>query len=184
MSGLDLPTGAHQLDSVFSGLVPGRMQLATLPTVQVPLFVTASSRVEGPGPARSAARAQRRCPPTLARGPTGIPPESGCVVIAAASCGAAASPVAPASGCPPDGQRRCYHPARYSLAALLAEERRLIDAYAASPVPITSVGSLRDFSGLQVGVEPSTPASVRGTTRSSVPVVIVEQTPAIPISGP
>jgi hypothetical protein len=75
-------------------------------------------------------------------------------------------------------------PRRYSLAALLAEERRLIDAYAASPVPITSVGSLRDFSGLQVGVEPSTPASVRGTTRSSVPVVIVEQTPAIPISGP
>jgi hypothetical protein len=73
MIGLDLPTGAHQLDSVFSGLVPGRMQLATLPTVRVPLFVTASSRVEGPGPARSAARAQRRCPPTLARGPTGIP---------------------------------------------------------------------------------------------------------------
>jgi hypothetical protein len=73
------------------------------------------------------------------------------------------------------------HPTRYSLAALLAEARRLMDAYVDSEVPITSVGPLRNYSGLQVGVEPSTPASVRDTVRSSVPVVIVDQAPAIPI---
>jgi hypothetical protein len=75
------------------------------------------------------------------------------------------------------------HPARYSLATLLAEARQLQDAYANSEVPITSVGPLRDYSGLQVGVDPSTPASVRDTIRGGVPVVIVDQAPAFPIAG-
>ncbi len=76
------------------------------------------------------------------------------------------------------------HPTRYSLATLLAVARRLIDAYAASSVRITSVGPLRDYSGLEVGVDPSTPASLRGTIRASVPVVIVDQAPAMPVAGP
>jgi hypothetical protein len=75
------------------------------------------------------------------------------------------------------------HPARYSLATLLAEARQLQDAYANSEIPITSVGPLRDYSGLQVGVDPSTPASVRDTIRGGVPVVIVDQAPAFPIAG-
>jgi hypothetical protein len=76
------------------------------------------------------------------------------------------------------------HPARYPLAKLLAEAQRLMDAYTAGPVHITSVGPLRDYGGLRVGVDPSTPAAARGTIRSSVAVVIVDDpTRAIPIAG-
>jgi hypothetical protein len=72
--------------------------------------------------------------------------------------------------------------ARYSLATLLAEARRLLDAYADSAVRLTSVGPLDDFSGLRVGVDPSTSASARRAIRSRVPVVIVDRAPAVPAS--
>lgn len=76
------------------------------------------------------------------------------------------------------------HPARYPLATLLAEARRLMDAHAAGPLRITSVGPLRDYSGLRVGVDPSTPAELRGTIRSGVRVVIVDDpTRAVPVAG-
>jgi hypothetical protein len=76
------------------------------------------------------------------------------------------------------------HPARYPLATLLAEARRLMDAYAAGPVRITSVGPLRDYGGLRVGVDPSTPAELRGTIGSGVHLVIVDDPArAIPVAG-
>jgi streptogrisin D len=73
--------------------------------------------------------------------------------------------------------------ARYSLGTLEAEARRLIRAYAGGPVNIvTSAGPLRDYSGLEVGVNPSTPASARRAMRSTVPLVMVDRAPAVPAS--
>jgi streptogrisin D len=73
-------------------------------------------------------------------------------------------------------------PARYSLATLLAEARRLLGAYSEGAVKLTSAGPLDDYSGLEVGVDPSTPASTRRAIRSKVPVVLVDQAQAVPAS--
>lgn len=72
--------------------------------------------------------------------------------------------------------------ARYSLATLVAEARRLLSAYSDGAVTLTSAGPLDDYSGLQVGVDPTTSASARRTIRSKVPVVIVDRAPAVPAS--
>ncbi len=73
--------------------------------------------------------------------------------------------------------------ARYSLATLEAEAQRLIRAYAGGPVNIvTSAGPLRDYSGLEIGVAPATPASARKAIQSTVPLAIVDRAPAVPAS--
>ena len=73
-------------------------------------------------------------------------------------------------------------PARYPLATLDAEARRLLAAYSDGAVKLTSAGPLRDYSGLEVGVDPSTTASARRAIRSKVPLVIVDHAPAVPAS--
>jgi streptogrisin D len=69
----------------------------------------------------------------------------------------------------------------YSLATLDKEARRIMDVAPAQwGTRVTHVGPLPDFSGLQVGIDPSSAAEGKTTIRSSVKTVVNAAPPAVP----